>query len=92
MSNSVSLSAGQGSLAGPLIPIRRLRNGQTAAVRQLVGQPQQVQRLRELGFRDGAEIRMVRSGSPCIVRLGTKDLCFRAAEVLGVLVQIGVTG
>ena len=69
-----------------LIPLSALRSGQVAEVRQVAGRPEQVRRLEELGLRDGAQLEMVRSGSPCIVRLGTSTLCFRSGELLAVMV------
>ncbi|HUS38087.1 MAG: FeoA domain-containing protein [Pirellulales bacterium] len=72
-----------------LLPLDRLSAGQPARVGQIVGQPEQVRRLRELGFRDGEPVEIIQAGSPCIVQLGSKRMCFRAAEMLGVLVQLG---
>lgn len=69
-----------------LIPISALRAGETAIVRQLVGPPEQVRRLEELGLRSGALLEMVRGGTPCIVRLGAAKLCLRHGELLGVMV------
>jgi Fe2+ transport system protein FeoA len=45
--------------------------------------------MHELGLRDGAAIEMVQSGSPCIIRLAGHKLCFRADELLSVLVRQG---
>ena len=72
-----------------LVPLNRLAIGQQATVGQVMGLPEQVRRLEELGFRDGTPVEVVQSGSPCIVQLGTRKMCFRAADVLGVLVRIG---
>jgi Fe2+ transport system protein FeoA len=72
-----------------LLPLERLRVGQPARVGQVVGQAENVRRLRELGFRDGESVEIVQAGRPCIVQLGSKRMCFRAAEMLGVLVQLG---
>ena len=69
------------------LPLDRLNVGQAARVEQVVGEPQQVRRLRELGFRDGEPVEMIQAGSPCIIQLGSKRLCFRATEMLGVLVR-----
>jgi ferrous iron transport protein A len=69
-----------------LIPIISLLPGQISEVRQLVGPPELVRRLEELGIRAGTMIEMVRAGSPCIVRVGTTKLCFRDAEKCSVLV------
>ena len=74
-----------------LIPLHRLRKGEIAEIRQVTGQVEQVHRLHELGLGDGAEVEMVQSGSPCIIRLGSKKICFRATDILGVLVRPGVT-
>src|SRR3990172_2873137 len=57
------------ALMPELVPISLLSAGQVAEVRQVVGPPEQVRRLEELGLRDGAVLEMVRSGSPCIVRV-----------------------
>ncbi len=72
-----------------LIPLHLLQSGRTASVGQLVGLPDQVHRLEELGFRGGAPIEMVQAGSPCIIRLAGHKLCFRADELLRVLVRPG---
>ena len=73
-----------------LIPLRCLRPGQAGEVDQVVGDPQQVHRLQELGLRQGARVVMVQSGSPCIIRTSGSKLCFRQSETLGVLVRPSV--
>ena len=73
-----------------LIPLSLLPTGQSACVDQVLGLPDQVHRLEELGLRGGASIEMVQSGSPCIIRLAGHKLCFRADELLSVLVRQGV--
>jgi len=74
-----------------LIPLERLRAGEAAQVVEVVGSPEQVQRIKELGLQRGAEFSVVRSGRPCIIRLAGQTLCIRAAESLGVLVRPAVT-
>ena len=69
-----------------LVPLTFLTIGQTAQVGQVLGRPDQVHRLEELGLRGGATIEMVQPGSPCIIRLGANKLCFRADELMSVLV------
>ena len=71
-----------------LIPITSLLPGQVAQVRQIVGRPEQVRRLEELGVRDGAVLEMIRGGTPCIVRVGSTKLCFRDGEMCSVLVAM----
>ncbi len=72
-----------------LIPLKYLAPGQTAEIRELVGQPDEVQRLEEMGLRSGVTIQMVQSGSPCIIRLSGSKLCFRECDVFNVLVCPG---
>lgn len=72
-----------------IIPLHLLRVGQTARVDQLLGKPEQVLRLEELGLRGGVELTMLQTGSPCIIRLAGHKLCFRADEVTSVLVSPG---
>jgi ferrous iron transport protein A len=70
-----------------LIPLRLLAPGRVGEVMQIVGDPQQVQRLEELGLREGTEIEMVQGGSPCIIRISGHKLCFRQNRRLNVLVR-----
>lgn len=71
----------------PLIPLHLLPAGHSAEVCQVLGQPEQVHRLHELGLRSGTQIEMLQSGSPCIIRLVGHKLCFRADELTRVLVR-----
>jgi ferrous iron transport protein A len=72
-----------------LIPLNLLKTGCTALVGQILGRPEQVHRLEELGLRGGASVEMLQPGSPCIIRLAGHKLCFRADELLSVLVRPG---
>jgi Fe2+ transport system protein FeoA len=72
-----------------LIPLNLLRPGQPAHVGHVTGRPDEIHRLHELGLRDGTPIEVVQSGSPCIIRLAGQKLCFRADELLRVLVRRG---
>ena len=76
-------------VAEELIPLKTLPEGCRASVAEVVGRPDHVHRLRELGFQGGAELEMVRPGSPCIVRLAGHTLCIRGNELLNVLVRPG---
>jgi Fe2+ transport system protein FeoA len=73
-----------------LVPLHLLAAGQSADVSQITGRPDQIHRLEALGLRDGATVEMVQSGSPCIIRLAGQKLCFRADEMVHVLVRRGV--
>lgn len=69
-----------------LVPIASLVPGQLAQVQQVVGRPEQVRRLEELGVRQGVVLELIRGGTPCIVRVGSTRLCFRDGELCSVLV------
>ena len=69
-----------------LIPLAQLSSGRKAAVGAVLGLPDDVRRMEELGLRNGAIVEMVQSGSPCIIRLAETKLCFRSDELLSVLV------
>ncbi|MBM4003933.1 MAG: ferrous iron transport protein A [Planctomycetes bacterium] len=70
-----------------LVPLHMLNSGESAEIAQLVGVPDHVQRLKELGIRAGERVEMVQPGSPCIIRLAGTRLCFRESDALGVLVK-----
>lgn len=74
-----------------LVPVTFLRTGEVAEIGQLVGAPDQVRHLEELGLRTGTRLEMVRTGSPCIVRVDGSTLCFRHDENLSVLVSMRQT-
>jgi Fe2+ transport system protein FeoA len=72
-----------------LIPLPLLSAGQCAWVDRIIGRPDEVHRLEELGLRGGAAIEMLQGGSPCIIRLGGQKLCLRSDELASVLVRSG---
>jgi len=73
-----------------LIPLGQLLPGQGGRIEAVLGLPELVHRLKELGLRDGVQIKMIQPGSPCIVGLAGQRLCFRADELASVLVKMGV--
>lgn len=79
-------------MAYDLIPLGQLPAGRKAVVAAVLGGAEQVHRLHELGLHHGAAVEMVRAGSPCILRLGSQKLCFRADEMVSVLVKPGANG
>lgn len=70
-----------------LIPLNSLRQGDVASVSQLVGLPDHVRRVEELGIRSGARVEIVRGGSPCILRIGGSTFCFRDDQHVRILVS-----
>jgi Fe2+ transport system protein FeoA len=71
-----------------LLPLHLLASGQRARIDQLLGRPEEIHRLQELGMRIGTSVEMVQAGSPCIVKLDGTRLAFRA-EMFSVLVKLG---
>lgn len=76
-----------GACVKDLVPLNLLTAGQTGEVCQLVGKAEEVHRLEEIGLRCGTDVTMVQAGSPCIIRFGNQTFCFRADEILRVLVR-----
>ena len=70
-----------------LTALDRVPAGRSVQVARLVGCPEHVRRLEEMGLRPGMVVQIVRRGRPCIVRAGGNRLCFRCSELLGVLVR-----
>lgn len=77
------------ALAKHLIPLQLLTRGQIAEIGQIVGKPDHVHRLQELGMNAGTVVEMVQPGSPCIVRLSGQKLCFRESDTMGIFVRVG---
>ena len=75
-----------------VFPLKLLAMGQRARIDRLVGRPEEVHRLKELGMREGVPIEMLQSGSTCIVRLDGAKLAFRDHEGFSVLVRLGEAG
>lgn len=72
-----------------LIPLAAVPAGSRAEIEVVLGAPDQVHRLEELGLRGGCQVEMIQPGSPCIIRLAGQKLCFRADDLLQVLVRAG---
>ncbi|MDX1964089.1 MAG: FeoA domain-containing protein [Pirellulales bacterium] len=74
--------------AHDILPLNMLQAGARADVVDVVGLPEQVRRVQELGIHTGVRIDMLQGGSPCICRLGNQTLCLRGNELLNVLVRL----
>lgn len=68
-----------------------MRAGQAGRVIEVLGRVDLVQRLREMGLYDGAQVQMVRPGNPCIVRLLGQRLGFRTDDLARVMVCVTTT-
>ena len=69
-----------------LLPIDCLRSNEEASVVELIGDSREIHRLAEVGLRVGANIRMVRPGSPCLLAMGGNRLSVRLPANVEVLV------
>jgi ferrous iron transport protein A len=71
-----------------LVPLAFLKAGQSGRVGEVLGAGDMVHRLREMGLYDGAQVRMIRPGSPCIIGLHGQRLGFRADDLARVMVRV----
>jgi len=72
-----------------LMPLASLDRNEKAVIHCLDEAGPLQSRLRELGLLPGARVRMVASGSPCILLVGgTTRLCLRGAEADAILVAL----
>lgn len=69
-----------------LLPLEMLHANEVGQVVELLGNEAQVHRLAEIGLRIGAQVRMVRPGSPCLLAIDGKRLSVRLNLDLIVLV------
>lgn len=72
-----------------ILPLELLSSGEEGEVLTVDGHRELITRLAEIGLREGAHVRMVRPGSPCIIALGNHRLSFRADDAASVLVAVG---
>jgi Fe2+ transport system protein FeoA len=66
------------------VPLSRVRRGDRVVVRHLEGTDSQ--RLRELGFNESSEIRLVCSGGAFIAQLKGSKICLSRSMADGILV------
>jgi ferrous iron transport protein A len=64
----------------PIIPLELLAAGERARIVEIDGDNAFVNRLNEMGLDEDVEIKMVQSGSPCIIALDNHRLSFRGEE------------
>jgi len=60
-----------------LLPLELLEAGEWAEVLEVSGDPASVHRLAEIGVRAGARVKMLQSGTPCLVQIGGAKLSLR---------------
>jgi len=69
------------------MPLELLSCGELAVVEDVHGDPQWVNRMAELGLRTGCQLRMLQSGSPCLLQVGGCRLCLRGDDCMKILVR-----
>ncbi|MCC7420500.1 MAG: ferrous iron transport protein A [Planctomycetaceae bacterium] len=75
-----------------VVPLELLTAGEEARIVDVEGRPELVDRLAEMGLREGVVLRMVRPGQPCILAIGNHRLSFRGDEAASVFVEMVAIG
>jgi ferrous iron transport protein A len=76
-----------------LMPVELVSCGDWADVAEVGGEPSWICRMAELGVRVGSRVRILRSGSPCILEVGQSRLSLRGEDSFRVFVRpIQATG
>ncbi len=72
------------------LPLPTIERNEEAVIQSVAGSRPLRSRLHELGLLPGARVRVLASGSPCILLLGGQTrLCLRSDEAETILVQPG---
>ena len=70
-----------------LLPLEHLGPGEWGDVEHVDGEPCWVGRMAELGVRVGSRLRVLRSGSPCLLDVAGSRLCLRGESPMQILVR-----
>jgi ferrous iron transport protein A len=70
-----------------LMPLDMLQAGEWGEVEEVTGQSAWVNRLAELGIRQGCRVQVVQPGSPCLLNVAGCKLCLRGGECSQILVR-----
>lgn len=71
-----------------LIPLELLQAGEEGSVHQVDGNESLTHRLAEMGISEGAGIRMIRPGCPCLVAIDNHRLSLRIDGSASILVEV----
>ena len=71
-----------------LVPLEMMTIGEHGCVRDVDGSPDFVIRLHEMGLHEGARVRMVKTGSPCILAVNEHRFSLRFDDRATVLVEL----
>jgi len=70
-----------------LMPLEFLHTGAWADVADVTGEPGWLTRLGEMGVRIGCRLRVLQSGSPCLLQVGESRLSLRGDWAMQILVR-----
>jgi Fe2+ transport system protein FeoA len=70
-----------------LLPLDSLHSGEWAEIAEVAGEPRWVGRMAELGLRVGSLLKVVQSGSPCLLEVGGCRLSLRLDAGLQIFVR-----
>ena len=70
-----------------VIPLEMLDSGQWADITDVAGEPGLVGRMAELGLQIGSRLRMLQSGTPCLLQVGNSRLSVRADWAMQIYVR-----
>ncbi len=74
-----------------VIPLELLQAGEEGAIHSVEGSESLTHRLAEMGIREGAAIRMIRPGTPCLVAVNNHRMSLRIEGSASVLVEVADT-
>lgn len=69
------------------LPLEFLGPGEEGHIAEIEGGVEAANRLREMGLREGARVRMVRTGATCIIAVDHHRFSFRGEEAATVFVE-----
>jgi ferrous iron transport protein A len=70
-----------------MLPLDLLATGEWAEVVEVHGEADWIKRMGEMGVHGGSRLQMIRSGSPCLLRVGNTRLCLRGDLATQILVR-----
>jgi Fe2+ transport system protein FeoA len=71
-----------------LLPLQFMASGETGVIEDVQGRPDWVGRMAELGIRSGNRVKVLSSGSPCLLLIGDCRLCLRMDECAHIMVRL----
>jgi ferrous iron transport protein A len=77
---AIILSTGLLPDVPPIVPLALLQPGESGRIHDVCGSPEATARLAEMGLREGVFVRMIQTGTPCLVALGDQRLTFRGGD------------